>query len=228
MVCQLRPLGYSLGLNNPLSICLTPRKSRVKNLCRNKQGNWRCKMAGAGIWSLAKFRGQMPRIATTGITSWQTALKWTADAKFRTLVAAVKSSLWQSALKIILLSVAIRTTDILFLAIHVLNAADCHKETEFQLPPLYIESPPVWVFILGDRLLRDWAPIYDFMVYRFPAYLQLPNLSGHLCLSMGKSFRSIKQAALKQNWNYAEKIKKNSLLNTYIQLFRDQCQTLFR
>jgi hypothetical protein len=30
-------------------------------------------MAGAGIRSFAKFRGQMPRIATTGITSWQTA-----------------------------------------------------------------------------------------------------------------------------------------------------------
>jgi hypothetical protein len=36
-------------------------------------------MAGAGIRSFAKFLGQMPRIATTGITSWQTALKWTAD-----------------------------------------------------------------------------------------------------------------------------------------------------
>jgi hypothetical protein len=38
-------------------------------------------MAGAGIWSFAKFRGQMPRIVTTGITSWQTALKWTADCQ---------------------------------------------------------------------------------------------------------------------------------------------------
>jgi hypothetical protein len=36
-------------------------------------------MAGAGIRSFAQFRGQMPRIATTAITSWQTALKWTAD-----------------------------------------------------------------------------------------------------------------------------------------------------
>jgi hypothetical protein len=81
MVCQLRPLVYSLGLNNPPRICLTPRKSRVKNLWRNKQGNCRCKMAGAVIRSFAKFRGQMPRIATTGITSWQTALKWTADCQ---------------------------------------------------------------------------------------------------------------------------------------------------
>jgi hypothetical protein len=38
-------------------------------------------MVGAGIQSFAKFCGQMPRIATTGITSWQTALKWTADCQ---------------------------------------------------------------------------------------------------------------------------------------------------
>jgi hypothetical protein len=38
-------------------------------------------MAGAGIRSVAKFRGQMPRIATTGITSWQTFLKWTAGCQ---------------------------------------------------------------------------------------------------------------------------------------------------
>jgi hypothetical protein len=81
MVCQLRPLVYNLGLNNPPRICLTPKKSPVKNLWRNKQGNCRCKMAGAGIRSFAKFRGQMPRIATTGITIWQTALKWTADCQ---------------------------------------------------------------------------------------------------------------------------------------------------
>jgi hypothetical protein len=75
-------------------------------------------------------------------------------AKFRAQVAAVKSSLWQSALKFILLSVAIRATVILFLAIRVLTAADCHnprhtfergtwQETEFQLLPFYIESAPV-------------------------------------------------------------------------------------
>jgi hypothetical protein len=81
MVCQLRPLVNCLGLNNPPRICLTPRKSRVKNVWRIKQGNCRCKMAGAGIRSFAKFRGQMPRISTTGITSWQTALKWTADCQ---------------------------------------------------------------------------------------------------------------------------------------------------
>jgi hypothetical protein len=81
MVCQLWPLVYSLGLNNPPLIFLTPRKSCVKNLWRNKQGNCRCKMVGAGIRSFAKFHGQMPRIDTSGITSWQTALKWTADCQ---------------------------------------------------------------------------------------------------------------------------------------------------
>jgi hypothetical protein len=81
MVCQLRPLVYGLGLNNPPRICLTPRKLCVKNVWRIKQGNCRCKMAGAGIRSFAKFRGQMPRIATTGINSWQTTLKWTADCQ---------------------------------------------------------------------------------------------------------------------------------------------------
>jgi hypothetical protein len=38
-------------------------------------------MASAGIRSFAKFRGQMPRIATTEITSWQTALKWIEDCQ---------------------------------------------------------------------------------------------------------------------------------------------------
>jgi hypothetical protein len=38
-------------------------------------------MAGAGIQSFAKFRSQMPWIATTGMTSWQTALKWTAHCQ---------------------------------------------------------------------------------------------------------------------------------------------------
>jgi hypothetical protein len=38
-------------------------------------------MAGTGIRSFAKLRGQMPRIATTWIAPWQTALKQTADCQ---------------------------------------------------------------------------------------------------------------------------------------------------
>jgi hypothetical protein len=39
------------------------------------------KMAGTGICSFAKLSSQMLQIATTGITPWQTALKWTADCQ---------------------------------------------------------------------------------------------------------------------------------------------------
>jgi hypothetical protein len=44
-------------------------------------GGFQCKMTGAGIHSFAKFRNQMLQIATTGITSWQTALKHTAECQ---------------------------------------------------------------------------------------------------------------------------------------------------
>jgi hypothetical protein len=50
-------------------------ESRASKMYDVSNGNWRCKMAGAGIRPFAEFRGQLPRIATTGITSWQTALK---------------------------------------------------------------------------------------------------------------------------------------------------------
>jgi hypothetical protein len=42
-------------------------------------------MAGAGIRSFAKIRSQMSRFATTGITSWQTALKGTAECQVQCL-----------------------------------------------------------------------------------------------------------------------------------------------
>jgi hypothetical protein len=127
MVCQLRPLVYSLGQNNPPRICLTPRKSRVKMYNVSKRGTCRCKMAGAGIRSFAKFRGQMPRIAKTGITSWQTALKWTVDchAPRSGCQEYMRSGMWQSALKLRPLTVAIRASVILFLAIRGLNATIC-------------------------------------------------------------------------------------------------------
>jgi hypothetical protein len=85
-------------------------------------------MAGTGIRSFSELHSQMPQIATTGIVPWHTALKWTADSALRLPgIHAVRSNLWQSALKFILLSVAIRVTVILFVAILSLNAADCHN-----------------------------------------------------------------------------------------------------
>jgi hypothetical protein len=38
-------------------------------------------MADTGIRSFAKLSSQMPGIATTGITPWQTALNWAADCQ---------------------------------------------------------------------------------------------------------------------------------------------------
>jgi hypothetical protein len=38
-------------------------------------------MAGTGIHSLAMFRAQILRFATTGINPWETALKCTADCQ---------------------------------------------------------------------------------------------------------------------------------------------------
>jgi hypothetical protein len=109
----------------------------------------------AGIRSFAKFCGQMLRIATTGITSWQTALKWTADCQ-------VPRPGYRGQVK----HVAIRSQ------IHTSVCGNPHdgysilgnprskrwrwpqsaantfergtwQETDFQLPPFYIESPPV-------------------------------------------------------------------------------------
>jgi hypothetical protein len=53
----------------------------------NKQGNCQCKNANTGIRSFAKLCSQIPQIATTGITPWQTALRWTADCQAPAQVA---------------------------------------------------------------------------------------------------------------------------------------------
>jgi hypothetical protein len=98
----------------------------------------------------------MPRIATTGITSWQTALKWTADGQ-------VTRSGCCGQVKPVAICSQIHTSVCgnrqrrLFYSWRSL-AADCHnprhtferrtwQETEFQLPPFYIESPSVWSVI---------------------------------------------------------------------------------
>jgi hypothetical protein len=151
MVCQLRTLVYSLGLNNLPSICLTPKKSRVKNFWRNKQGNCRCKMAGAGIWSFAKFRGQIPQIDRNNFLANRSQVDCglpSSPLRLPRSSQACGNPLSNSYF----FSVAILMTVNLFLAIHILNAADCHnpqhtferwtwQETEFQLPPFTSRVP---------------------------------------------------------------------------------------
>jgi hypothetical protein len=81
IVCQQRPLVFSLGLNNTPSISFKLVKSRIKNIRCFKQEASRCKMAGAGFHSIAKLRAPMPRFATIRITAWQSALNCTADCQ---------------------------------------------------------------------------------------------------------------------------------------------------
>jgi hypothetical protein len=169
MVCHLRPLVYSLGLNNPQCICLTPRKSCVKNLWCNKQGNCRCKMAGAGIWSFTKFLGQMQRIATTGITSWQTALKWTADCQ-------VPRSGCRGQVK----PVAIHTQ---------IHTSACGNPRDgysiLGTPRSKCRGLPQSVaHIWARNLARDWIPVHALL------YRESPCLKRHIFLPRG--FKSIK------------------------------------
>jgi hypothetical protein len=169
MVCQLWPLMCCLGLNNPPCICLPPRKSRFKNLWHNKRGNCRCKMAGAGFRSFAKFRGQMLRIATTGTTSWQTSLKWTADCQ-------VPRSGCRSQVK----PVAIRTQ------IH--TSVCCNPRNGYcilgNLHSKRCGLPQSAALIWARNMARDWIPA--------PAILhrESPCLKRHIFLP--RNFQSTK------------------------------------
>jgi hypothetical protein len=59
IVCQLRPLTYSLHLNNAPRISFKLVKSLFKNILQFKQGTSRSKMAGTGFHSIAKLRAQI-------------------------------------------------------------------------------------------------------------------------------------------------------------------------
>jgi hypothetical protein len=142
MVCQLKPFVHSLGLNNPPCICLAPRKSRVKNVLCNKQGNCRCKMAVLEFAHLLSSE-----VKCRGLPLQENRSQVDCGLPSSTLrlpgIHAVRSRLWQSALKLILLSVAIRSTVILFVTIHgvhlsaelskTLNSISCHFTSRFPL-----------------------------------------------------------------------------------------------
>jgi hypothetical protein len=99
-------------------------------------------MAGAGIRSFAKFRSQKPPIATTGIISWQTALKWTADCQ-------VPHSGCRGQVKPVAIPSQIHTSvcgnprDGYSILGNPSSKGGKRQETEFQLAPFYIESLPV-------------------------------------------------------------------------------------
>jgi hypothetical protein len=71
MVCQLRPLTYSLSLNNTPRISFNLVKLSIKNIRHFKQVVSWCKMAGAGVHSIAKIRAQIvnPVLADRGVRS---------------------------------------------------------------------------------------------------------------------------------------------------------------
>jgi hypothetical protein len=111
-------------------------------------------MVGAGNQSFAKFHDQMLRIATTGITSWQTALKWTADCQVprsgcrcQVKPVAIRSQIHTSVCGnprdgySILGNPRFKLRGLPQSA-HTFERGTW-QETEFQLPPFYIESPPV-------------------------------------------------------------------------------------
>jgi hypothetical protein len=158
MVCQLRPLMYNLGLNNPPCICLSPEKSRVKNLW---QGG--LSMLNGGYWNALSC--YIPR-ANTAVFHRRNSPLANRSQVFEDCQAPRSGSkacgnplsnldycLWQSAL---------RSTAILFMAIRGVNAADRHnqrytfergiwQECKFHYPPFYIESPLIWCIIAFCR-----------------------------------------------------------------------------
>jgi hypothetical protein len=100
---------YSLSLNNLPHIGFTLfRVAHQKNMTQQTgELSMYCNMAGTGIHTLAKRRAQILLFDRTRITSWQTALKRTADCqasrsgskesmrrhlKFRPLYVAIRST----------------------------------------------------------------------------------------------------------------------------------------
>jgi hypothetical protein len=114
-------------------------------------------MAGTGIWSFAKFRGQMPWIATTGINSWQTALKWTADCQVprsgcrgQVNPVAIRSQIHTSVCGNLHDDYSILGNP------RIATIRGTHLSAELgKLPPFYIESPP---YLFTARLLEYKIP----------------------------------------------------------------------
>jgi hypothetical protein len=93
MVCQLRPLTYSLGLNNTPRISFNLVKLSVKNIRHFKQAVSRRKMAGAGFHSIAKLCAQIvnPVLTDRGVRSADCHNKNSRPADCQTEVSKFES-----------------------------------------------------------------------------------------------------------------------------------------
>jgi hypothetical protein len=111
---------YRLGLNNPPRICHTPRKSRVRDLGRNKQGTVDVKLRVLEFTELPSSRSNTAVCHNKNnplANRSQVDCGLPCSALRLQGMHAVRSGRWQSALKLILLTVAICRTVILFLAV---------------------------------------------------------------------------------------------------------------
>jgi hypothetical protein len=161
-VCQLRPLVFSLGLNNTPRISFKLVKSLFKNIWQFKQGASRCKMAGAGFHSIANLRALIPRTATTILCPWQSAIQCSADCQsplsglVRTLrafqafgipLSNSDSWLWQSAVwQFSLWQSAWKTPRSANTGLKIW-ARSLAIEWNPVTGAFYIERPPVWTVI---------------------------------------------------------------------------------
>jgi hypothetical protein len=154
MECQLRPLVYSLGLNNLPRQGFTAWKSCVKKLWRNKQGSCRCKMAGTGLLpssALKFYRGMRGSrgLWLSGENLWAEPFGlWHSAVKFYQGVGiphyigewwlAFRSTVyvWERFAKKLFLLWQSAAFD-----------RRTWQMTKFQQPPFYIDSSPVCYII---------------------------------------------------------------------------------
>jgi hypothetical protein len=94
---------YSLDLNNSLCIGFTLLRSRIKKIWLGKQGGLATKMAWTGFHSFAAYHAPKTQFAMTGITPWQTALKYrllTVAILGMTISWVQLFSLWQYVIRL--------------------------------------------------------------------------------------------------------------------------------
>jgi hypothetical protein len=127
-------------------------------------------MVGSGFHSIANSRALMPRFATKIISPRQTAFQCTADCQRSALRPntnhAESLRLWQSALKLRLLTLAISSMAIFIVAIRGVHAAFCqHRVKNWSAEFSYrVKSSPRH-FTSSNRLFEA-SHIFDASLYK--------------------------------------------------------------